>query len=125
MHNDIRKAQNTALPSEPIEITGLTGLPKAGDMVLSVKNERKARDIAQQRQTIARLTTEGVEKKYLKIILKADVHGSLEAIRGSIAKANHQTDAEVHIELVDSNVGGITSSDIMRAKTAIIGIFDR
>lgn len=136
MHDDLRKTQQQAGPSVAVEITGLASLPNAGDQVVKVKNERKARDIAQQRQTIARirdiaqakklkneavvaqLTTEGTEKKFLKIILKADVHGSLEAIKGSIAKANHKEGAEVHIEIVDSSVGAITTSDIMRAKTA-------
>ena len=136
MHDDMRKTTNKAEPSVAVEITGLAGLPKAGDQVLKIKNERKARDIANQRQNITRirdiqqaqklkneaavaqLTTKGTEKKFLKIILKADVHGSLEAIRGSIAKANHAEGAEVQIDLIDSSVGAITSSDIMRAKTA-------
>lgn len=136
MHNDIRAVQKTAKPSEAVEITGLTGIPKAGDSVITVKNEKTAKDIATKRQTVARLkniqlaqkikndavvaqlTSKGTDKKYLKIILKADVHGSLEAIKGTIAKANYEEDAEVHIEVVDSGVGAITSSDVMRAKTA-------
>lgn len=136
MHNDIRVVQKTAKPSEAVEITGLAGIPKAGDSVITVKNEKTAKDLATKRQTVARLkniqlaqkikndavvaqlTSKGTNKKYLKIILKADVHGSLEAIKGTIAKANYEEDAEVHIEVVDSGVGAITSSDVMRAKTA-------
>ncbi len=136
MHNDMRAIQKTAKPSEAVEITGLTGIPKAGDSVIAVKNEKTAKDIATKRQSIARLkniqlaqkikndavvaqlTSKSAEKKYLKIILKADVHGSLEAIKGTIAKANYEEDAEVHIDVVDSGVGAITSSDVMRAKTA-------
>ncbi len=55
MHDDMRKTTNQAEPSLAVEITGLAGLPKARDQVVKVKNERKARDIANQRQNIARI----------------------------------------------------------------------
>lgn len=117
----------SAGPSIPVEILGLSGVPHAGDEVIVVEDERKAREVALFRQgkfrdvKLARQKTslenlfEGAGQtaaKSLNIVLKADVQGSVEAINGSLVKLS--TD-EVKVTVVASGVGGITESDVQLA----------
>lgn len=111
-------------PSMPVEVLGLSATPVAGDEVLVVPTERKAREIAQFRQgkyreiRLAKRATAKLENIFdqmnageqstLNIVLKADVQGSLEAIQESLNKLS--TD-EVKVNIVASAVGGITESD--------------
>ena len=111
-------------PSMPVEILGLSGTPAAGDDVLVAPNEKKAREIAQFRQTrhresiiakqhkakLERLTGDmkAGEQSTLNIVLKADVQGSVEAISESLIKL---TNDQVKVNIVASGVGGITESD--------------
>lgn len=120
-----------ASPSTPVLITGLSGLPEAGQEFIAVKNEREAREIAevrmlgmrqlqQQRKVIT--TAENLlqqatptTKKILNIVLRADVQGSLEALRVALQKIE-STKAEVAI--ISAGVGEISESDIQLASTS-------
>ncbi|MCK5877697.1 MAG: translation initiation factor IF-2 [Candidatus Marithrix sp.] len=115
---------NEAGPSIPVEVLGLSGVPNAGDEVVVVPSERKAREIALFRQgkyrdvRLSRQQAAKLENMFsqmqagqvsiLKIVLKADVHGSVEALSESLTKMS--TD-EVKVNIVSSGVGGITESD--------------
>ena len=126
MLGDDGKAKTVAGPSMPVEILGLSGTPTAGENFLVVKNERKAREVALFRQgkyRQVRLAQKNkmvhldnlfdqlktAQQKILNIVLKADVHGSVEAITDALLKLS--TD-EVKVNFIASGVGGITESDI-------------
>ena len=125
------KPINEAGPSIPVEILGLSGTPSAGEPVMVMENERKAREIAEMRHNKERETRFAAqqaakldemfskmrdgEKSKLNILLKADVHGSLEAIRDSLTKIS--TD-EVAVKIVSSGVGGISETDVSLAQAS-------
>ncbi len=135
------KPITTAGPSIPVEIQGLTEVPNAGDELMVLTDEKKARELALYRQgkfrdtklakqSAAKLADmfenmgEG-EKKSLNVIVKADVQGSQEAIAHSLAKLANE---EVRVQIVHSGVGGITESDVNLAaasKSLIIGFNTR
>jgi translation initiation factor IF-2 len=112
-------------PSMPVEILGLSGAPNAGDDVIVVPSERKAREIALFRQgkyrevKLARQRAANLENIFermsdgeastLAIVLKADVQGSLEAISDALTKLST---TEVKVNILASGVGGITESDV-------------
>ncbi|MFC3908907.1 translation initiation factor IF-2 [Legionella dresdenensis] len=116
---------DSAGPSIPVEVLGLSAIPHAGDEAVVVPDEKKAREVALFRQgkfrevKLARRqksTLEGIfenmaasEIKRLAVVLKADVQGSIEAIADALVKLS--TD-EVKVEVVGSGVGGITESDV-------------
>ncbi len=118
------KAIKEAGPSIPVEILGLDGTPDAGDEMLVVRDERKAREIALFRQgkfrevKLARQQASKLEnmfskmgaeeKKTLNIVLKADVRGSLEALTASLEE---QGNDEVEVKVISGGVGGITETD--------------
>ena len=122
-------------PSIPVEILGLDGTPDAGDELLVVKDERKAREIALFRQgkfrevKLARQQASklenifssmgSAEKKTLNIVLKADVRGSLEALTSSLEE---QGNDEVQVKVISGAVGGITETDanLALASNAVI-----
>ncbi|ARM34345.1 translation initiation factor IF-2 [Legionella longbeachae] len=115
----------SAGPSIPVEVLGLSAIPHAGDEAVVVSDEKKAREVALFRQgkfrdvKLARRqksTLEGImenmaagESKALNVVLKADVQGSLEAISDALVKLS--TD-EVKVAVISSGVGGITESDV-------------
>ena len=123
--SDSGQPVETAGPSIPVEVLGLSAIPHAGDEALVVPDERKAREVALFRQgkfrdvKLARrqkTSLEGImenmtttEAKALKVVLKADVQGSLEAICDALVKLS--TD-EVKVEVIASGAGGITESDV-------------
>ncbi len=125
MSDDSGKNVKSATPSVPVEVLGLDNAPNAGDKFVEVDEERQAREIISYRtrkekeikalKTSAKSLTDIFKEsgkgklKYLNIIIKADVHGSVEAINGSVAKLN--TD-EVAIKVVHMATGGISDSDI-------------
>jgi translation initiation factor IF-2 len=131
------KAVNEAGPSIPVEIQGLTEVPSAGEEVMVMGDERKAREIALFRQgkfrdvklakqQAAKLENmfdqmgEG-EVKNLPLIIKTDVQGSQEALVGSLQKLST---SEVRVQIVHAAVGGITESDVnlaIASKAVIIG----
>ena len=128
------KAQKVAGPSVPVEITGLSEVPNAGDEFNAVKDERMARELAEQRRARAKeeifkanakvnlddlfsQINDGV--KELNIIVKADVGGSCEAVKASLVKLSN---AEVKVNVIHAAAGGITESDVTfaAASNAII-----
>ena len=123
-------------PSQPVEVLGLSGTPGAGDSFSVVTDERSARDLAEfrrdksqeQRQAMqqaAKLDNlfaslgEG-EKRVLKLVVKADVRGSLEAIVQAMADAGND---EVSVTVLGSGVGAITESDVNMAVTYSAAVF--
>lgn len=120
-----RKIQEAG-PSAPVEVLGLSGVPSAGDTLVVVADERKARQVAMVRQrqqrddafaAQRRLTLEDLherikegEVKELRIVLKGDVQGSIEPLRESLERLSAQ---EVKLRVIHSGVGGISESDVM------------
>ena len=128
--NETGQSVNEAGPSIPVEVLGLSGTPKAGDDVIAVADERKAREIALFRQGKAReeqtrkpvLDMEGISRQFeagqastLNVVLKADVQGSAEAIVDALTRLST---SEVQVKIVASGVGGINESDVNLAKTS-------
>jgi translation initiation factor IF-2 len=137
------KPCNEAGPSIPVEIQGLSEVPAAGEEVIAVSDERKAREIALFRQGKFRdvklakqqavklesmfenMGEGSVESKNLPIIIKADVQGSQEALSQSLQKLST---AEVKVVIVHAAVGGITETDInlaVASKAVVIGFNSR
>ena len=135
MTDDAGKTLKSAGPSTPVEIQGLSGVPEAGDDVLVAGDERKARAIAMERQTqhkerafakrqknnltaFFNLEEEGgavaAEQKTLNLVIKADAHGSLEALTDSLVKLSSD---EVEVRVLHGAVGGINESDVTLAST--------
>ena len=135
MLNEDGQAIKQATPSIPVEILGLDGTPDAGDELIVVKDERKAREIALFRQgkyrevKLARQQASKLEnifsnigsgeKKILNILLKSDVRGSLEALTTALEE---QGNDEVQVKVISSGVGGITETDanLALASNAVI-----
>jgi len=124
------KKVKSAGPSDPVEILGLSGVPSAGDTLVVVADERKARQIAMMRserdrtraRATARVTLEDLhtriqtgEVKELRLVLKADVQGSVEALTESLERLS--TD-EVKLKVIHGSVGAITESDVMLASAS-------
>ena len=124
------KKTRAAGPSDAVEIQGLSGVPAAGDILVAVSDERKARQIAAMRQdrekakgkTATRITLEGLQKqiqsgeiKELRMVLKADVQGSVEALTEALERLS--TD-EVKLKVIHSSVGAINESDVMLASAS-------
>lgn len=136
MFNENGKPLKESGPSCPVEVLGLSGAPNAGDEFIVVADERKAREIAMQREEKLR-TSKLAEQQALKLdnifermessgesvdlnlIIKADVQGSLEALRGSLTDLS--TD-KVKVKVIGGGVGGISESDanLALASNAII-----
>ena len=127
MVDDKGKTVKVAGPSVPVEIIGLDDVPQAGDELNAVENERMARDLAEQRkerlrqeilQANSRVNLDelfgqisaGIQT--LNIVVKADVAGSVEAVKASLIKLSNE---EVKVSVIHSAVGGITESDVMLA----------
>lgn len=122
---------NTAGPSVPVEITGLSEVPEAGDIFHAVKDERMARELVEQRRqeekeeqfsTYQKVTLDNLfsqmqegEIKELSIIVKADVQGSVEAIRQSLEKLSNE---EVRVKVIHGGVGAITDNDVKLAEAS-------
>jgi translation initiation factor IF-2 len=129
MFNDRRQRVKAAGPADPVEVLGLSGVPSAGDTLLAVEEERKARQIAFLRQeqekkvaVSARVTLadlhkqiEAGEVKELRVILKGDVHGSVEALQDALERVS--TD-EVKVRVIHGAVGSITETDVMLASAS-------
>jgi translation initiation factor IF-2 len=137
MFDETGKAVKEALPSMPVVVLGLQGTPNAGDDLLAVESDRKAREVALHRQSRHRdvrvtgrmsATAEDVftqmeeaKASVIPVLVRTDVQGSAEALRDALAKLS--TD-EVQVKVLGSNVGGITASDIQLAaasKAQVIG----
>ena len=121
------KVLKVAGPSVPVEITGLSEVPLAGDEFNAVKDERMARELAEQRRAKAKEAEFKANAKVnlddlfaqisdgakeINIIIKADVGGSCEAVKASLVKLSNE---EVKINVIHTAVGGITENDVMLA----------
>ncbi|EJN6827440.1 translation initiation factor IF-2 [Vibrio cidicii] len=131
MRDEIGNEVNEAGPSIPVEILGLSGVPAAGDEATVVRDERKAREVANYRAgkfrevKLARQQKSKLENMFsnmaagdvaeLNIVLKADVQGSVEAIADSLMKLSTE---EVKVNIVGSGVGGITETDAVLAEAS-------
>jgi translation initiation factor IF-2 len=128
MLDDYGAKVETAGPSYPVEIIGLSGVPMAGDEMVALKDERDAKQVSQHRiqkqrsKDLAKTSRLSLDKlfermqegevKDLNLIIKSDVDGSLEAIRDSLTKLSNE---EVNINIMHSATGTITESDISLA----------
>ncbi len=131
MFNDRGQRLDEAGPSMPIEVLGLSGVPNAGDDFIALVDEKQAKMIAEHRLVKLRekeltrtgkVTLESLfdqiqegEIKELKIVLKADVHGSLEAISDSLLKLST---SEVKINLIHAGTGAVTETDVILASAS-------
>ena len=125
MFNETGASIDEAGPSQPAVVLGLSKTPSAGDDFLVVKNERKAREVAEFRQAKTRETKLAQQQasklddmftqmkegqlSTVPIIIKSDVHGSAEALRDSLTKLSND---EVKVKVLGSSVGGITETDV-------------
>ncbi len=124
-------------PATPLEIIGLNGLPSAGDTLFIVPNEKKAKEIIsyigenaelarqQSQETKGQVTLEDLynqvqegKLKELNLIIKGDVHGTLEAIEGSVTGID-VGEEDLRINVIHSAVGGITENDVLLASTSM------
>jgi len=127
LFDEAGKAVDNAGPSIPVVVLGLSGSPNAGDELLVVESERKAREVAMHRQARSRdvklaqksanmqdvFSTMGETKPNLvQLLVKADVQGSVEALRDAL---NALSTGEVAVNVVSSGVGGLTESDVTLA----------
>ena len=131
MINDKGERVTSAGPSVPVEIAGMNEVPGAGDTFNSVADERMARELVDERKTLAKERTLGVAKKVtlddlfariqqgeikdFNIIVKADVQGSAEAVKISLEKLGNE---EVRVKVIHAAVGAISESDVMLAATS-------
>ncbi len=130
--NDLGKQVKTAGPGTPVEVVGFSGLPHVGDEVVEMKSERDAKRLSDERQTEqredrldvpqrARLESlfanmeSGNKIKSLRVILKGDVQGSVEAIRGALADIKSD---KVKLDIIHSAAGPISESDILLASAS-------
>ena len=126
LKNDKGEEITTALPSQPVEITGLNDTPSAGDKFMAFETEKQARSIGEARKTEEHLkqNTKGAVSledifakiqegiKEINVIVKADVNGSAEAVKNSLEKIEVEG---VKVKVLRSSVGAITESDIVLA----------
>ena len=131
MINDKGQRISEAGPSVPVEISGMSEVPSAGDTFNAVDDERMARELVEERKTQQKNAAFGLGKKVsledlfsqiqagemktLNIIVKADVQGSAEAVKASLEKI---TNDEVRVKVIHSGVGAINESDVMLAATS-------
>ena len=131
MINDKGQRITEAGPSVPVEISGMSEVPSAGDTFNAVADERMARELVEERMTQQKNAAFGTNKKVsledlfsqiqagemktLNIIVKADVQGSAEAVKASLEKI---TNEEVRVKVIHSAVGAINESDVMLAATS-------
>ena len=131
MTNDKGQKVKTAGPSTPVEITGLSEVPSVGDTFYEVKDEKMAKHLIERRKrqqrekelnASSKVTLDDlfnqIEKgnlKQLNLIVKADVQGSVEAVKQSLEKLSND---EVRVKVIHSNVGAVTESDVTLAKVS-------
>ncbi len=128
--SDLGQTIKGVVPGEPAELLGFGSLPEAGDIMTAMPNERTARGLAQDRERakstqqsqVRALTLEEVVKqidsgdvKELNLVLKADVQGSVEAVRQSLERL---TEAEARVRILHAGSGNVTESDILLASAS-------
>jgi translation initiation factor IF-2 len=131
MENERGQRVDEAGPSTPVQVIGLSDVPDSGAPLYAVENERAAREVAehrageeksrpvaaQRRVSLEELFARGDDSgpKELRVVLKADVHGSLEAVRDALIK---QSTDQVKVNVILAGVGAISESDVMLAKAS-------
>lgn len=130
LKNDKGEEITEALPSQPVEITGLNDTPKAGDKFMAFESEKQARAIGEERKlkqkqrenkTSEALTLDDLFSKIqegikeINVIIKTDVNGSAEAVKNSLEKIDVEG---VKVKVIRSSVGAITESDVVLAKAS-------
>ena len=131
MMNDKGEKVKSAGPSVPVEITGLAEVPQGGDIFNAVSDERLARELVEQRKTSkkeeifqqqTKVTLDNLfdqmklgEVQELQVIVKADVQGSVEAVKQSLEKLSNE---EVRVNVIHGGVGAISESDVMLAEAS-------
>ena len=131
LFDDIGERVEEITPGLPAEVQGFSGVPEAGDEFIVLEDERKAKQIAMMRQqkqreaALARLSRVSLEGLYqqikeggvkeLKVILKADVHGSIEALTKSMSELGNE---EIKVNIIHTGIGEVTESDIMLASAS-------
>ena len=131
MTNDKGKSVEKAGPSTPVEITGLSEVPMSGDIFNAVEDEKLARELVEKRKHQAKeevfsqyqkVTLDNLfsqisegEMKELPIIVKADVQGSVEAVKQSLEKLSND---EVRVKVIHGGVGAVSESDVMLANAS-------
>ncbi|MCA0988082.1 translation initiation factor IF-2 [Guptibacillus algicola] len=131
MVNDLGKRVKTAEPSTPVEVTGLSDVPHAGDRFVAFEDEKQARQVGEaraqqhieaQRKESSKMNLDDLFEKIqqgdvkdINIIIKADVQGSVEALAGSLKKIEVEG---VKINIIHTGVGAITESDIILASAS-------
>ncbi|MEA1974359.1 MAG: translation initiation factor IF-2 [Bacillota bacterium] len=131
MYNYKGKKIKKALPSTPIEIAGLSEVPQAGERIYVTKDDKRARELATYRKLEMRkekmklskhISLEDLfdqmkegELKKLNIILKADAHGSIEALKGSLNKISNE---EIKVNIIHANIGTISEADVSLASAS-------
>lgn len=131
MENEHGKRLQKAGPSVPVQLTGFDGTPQAGDRLIVPKDEKTAKEVANQRQQIRReqslrrvkhMTLDDLSRRMalgevseLNIIIKADVDGSIEALSGALQNLNHE---EVSVNIIHTGSGAITESDVLLASAS-------
>ncbi len=129
--DDLGKQKKEVLPGEPAEITGFDEAPNAGDALVAVESDKVAKETAEkwkeyleqkEKSKTTKATLEDLQKmilegelKKLPVIVKADTQGSVEAIKGSLAKLKNE---EVKVNVIHSDVGAITENDVILAKAS-------
>ena len=128
MEDETHRRLQTALPSKAVVVTGLEEVPMAGDRFMVISDERQARQIAEARKdrtknanasgkvaSLEEMFSKLDEHKELNLVVKADVQGSLEAVKNSIAKIKVE---DININIVRAGVGAITETDIILANAS-------
>ena len=134
LKNDLGEEVVEALPSTPVSVTGITGVPTSGDKFMAFESEKQAHSVAEQRSEVAKLKSNTLASaislddlfgkieeglKEINIVLKADVKGSEEAVKNTLSKIEVEG---CKLNVIRSGVGTITESDIVlaNASSAII-----
>lgn len=131
MFDDLGNRVEEATPGIPVEVQGFSGVPEAGDEFQVLEDERKAKQIAMMRQqkqreaVLARMTKVSLERLYqqikegavkeLKMVLKADVHGSIEALTKALSELGNEV---IKVNIIHTGIGDVTESDIMLASAS-------
>ena len=131
MKDDKGKSVKSAGPSTPVEIMGLTEVPEAGDVFYEVKNEKMAKHLIERRRrqarerainSVTKVTLDNLfsqmeegKLKVLNLIVKADVQGSVEAVKQSLEKLSNE---EVKVKVIHSATGAVNQSDVTLAKVS-------
>lgn len=130
LKNDVGVEITEALPSQPVEITGLDDVPSAGDKFMAFETEKQARSICEQRRNNLKMKEKMPKEaislddlfskikagvKEINVIIKADVNGSCEAVKNSLEKIDIEG---VKVNVIRSSVGTVTESDIVLAKAS-------